>query len=160
MTVWPFLNFKMLPIHSFYCQDFSSTIIELLFLNSNKTSISLQMYKVRVPQLLVEPSLPLLNEKKVTCELSNEHLWPTAKQIQQYSYTWLFKLWTFCPLWHIIWRWDLPTLQFFNYYTVHDNQQWKGCLASYRSIWSWGNSGKSSEVSEWAPLALHLPGAG
>lgn len=65
VTVWPFLNFKMLPTHLFYCQDFSSMIIELLFPNLNKTSISLQMYKVTLPQLLAEPPLPLLNEKKI-----------------------------------------------------------------------------------------------
>lgn len=87
VTVWPFLNFKMLPTHLFYCQDFSSMIIELLFPNLNKTSISLQMYKVTLPQLLPEPPLPLLNKKKLICELSNEHFWPTSKQIQYYSYT-------------------------------------------------------------------------
>lgn len=78
------VNFKMLPIHPFYCQDFSSTIIELLFpINLKKTSISLQKYKVRVPQLLAElhPSTSeWKNPKKVVYELWNEDFWSTSEE--------------------------------------------------------------------------------
>lgn len=106
------LNFKMLPIHLSYCQDFSSTIIELLFpINLKKTSISHQKYKVRVPQLLGE--LPpfyfwMKKTKKSSLWIVKwtflVNIWRDSKY---YSYTWLFNLWTFCPLWHIVWWWDL-----------------------------------------------------
>lgn len=134
LTVWPFLNFKMLPIHLVYCQDFSSRIIELLFpIKLKKTLISLQMYKARVPPLLAE--LPLfyfwMEKKKSSLGIVK---WTLLANIWRDSVLFLYLAVQFMDILstlthHLMVRF---TLQFFNYYAVHDKQQWEGCFTSFR----------------------------
>lgn len=108
---------SFLITHLFYCQDFSSMIIGVLFPNLNKISISLQMYKVMGPQLPAETPHTTSEWKKSNLWIVK---WTPSVNIQTDSILFLYpavQIMDILSLWHITWWWDLPfnfsfTIQF------------------------------------------------